>query len=140
MDSNLPPVLDAAASKANMAQVKANVAAPVGRAQTQIPSGPGLSLPTEGRYKKKPVVIQAFRLVNNQNPPQWFSQQMNSGNIVYVQDQDPTSNKILQTVQIKTLEGTMTASDGDWIIIGVNGEIYPCKNDVFEKSYDWISQ
>ena len=37
---------------------------------------------------------------------------------------------------IKTLEGTMTAIVGDWIIQGVNKEIYPCKNDIFEKSYE----
>lgn len=38
-------------------------------------------------------------------------------------------------VQIETLEGLMTASTGDWIIIGVNGEKYPCKPDIFEKTY-----
>lgn len=36
---------------------------------------------------------------------------------------------------IKTLEGDMKASPGDWIITGVNGEQYPCKPDVFEKTY-----
>jgi len=40
------------------------------------------------------------------------------------------------TVQIETLEGTMTANVGDWIIKGIMGEIYPCKNDIFEKTYD----
>lgn len=37
---------------------------------------------------------------------------------------------------IETLEGTMTASKGDWIIKGVNGEFYPCKPDIFEKTYE----
>lgn len=36
---------------------------------------------------------------------------------------------------IKTLEGDMHASVGDWIITGVNGEQYPCKPDIFEKTY-----
>ena len=37
---------------------------------------------------------------------------------------------------ISTLEGDMIASPGDWIITGVNGEQYPCKPDVFEKTYE----
>jgi hypothetical protein len=38
-------------------------------------------------------------------------------------------------MSIETLEGTMKANKGDWIIKGVNGEIYPCKPDIFEKTY-----
>ena len=37
---------------------------------------------------------------------------------------------------ISTLEGVMTAQPGDWIITGVNGEKYPCKPDIFEKTYE----
>ena len=37
---------------------------------------------------------------------------------------------------ISTLEGDMIASPGDWIITGVNGEQYPCKPDIFEKTYE----
>ena len=39
---------------------------------------------------------------------------------------------------IRTLEGDMKASPGDWIITGVNGEQYPCKPDIFEKTYQKI--
>lgn len=39
---------------------------------------------------------------------------------------------------INTLEGAMKASPGDWIITGVNGEQYPCKPDIFEKTYQKI--
>lgn len=39
-------------------------------------------------------------------------------------------------ITIETLEGKMTASPGDWIITGVNGEQYPCKPDIFEKTYE----
>ena len=39
-------------------------------------------------------------------------------------------------LEIETLEGTMHASIGDWIITGVKGEPYPCKPDVFEKTYE----
>lgn len=40
------------------------------------------------------------------------------------------------TINIETLEGTMIASEGDYIIKGINGEFYPCKPDIFEKTYD----
>lgn len=40
--------------------------------------------------------------------------------------------------KIFTLEGVMEASPGDWIIKGVNGEFYPCKPDIFEKTYEII--
>lgn len=39
-------------------------------------------------------------------------------------------------LKIETLEGTMTAKPGDWIITGVNGERHPCKPDIFEKTYE----
>lgn len=45
-----------------------------------------------------------------------------------------------KAIDIPTLEGTMHASVGDWIITGVNGEQYPCKPDIFEKTYDLIEE
>jgi len=39
---------------------------------------------------------------------------------------------------IETLEGDMKANKGDWIIKGLSGEFYPCKSDIFEKSYEII--
>ena len=41
-------------------------------------------------------------------------------------------------MDIETLEGTMHASQGDYIITGVNGEQYPCKPDIFEKTYEEV--
>ena len=43
-------------------------------------------------------------------------------------------------VFIETLEGTMRADPGDWIITGVNGEKYPCKPDIFEKTYERVEE
>ncbi|MBS6685221.1 hypothetical protein [Thomasclavelia spiroformis] len=45
-----------------------------------------------------------------------------------------------RTVYIDTLEGRMKAEKGDWIITGINGEQYPCKPDIFEKTYDIIKE
>ncbi|ABN53659.1 sugar ABC transporter substrate-binding protein [Acetivibrio thermocellus] len=39
---------------------------------------------------------------------------------------------------INTMEGPLKASPGDWIITGVNGEQYPCKPDIFKKTYEPI--
>ena len=43
-----------------------------------------------------------------------------------------------ETTEIRTLEGVMTASPGDWIITGVKGERYPCKPDIFEATYEAV--
>lgn len=43
-------------------------------------------------------------------------------------------------LDIKTLEGIMHAASGDWIITGVNGEQYPCKPDIFEKTYQLLEE
>lgn len=42
-------------------------------------------------------------------------------------------------LKIKTLEGIMTASPGDYIITGIKGEQYPCKQDIFEKLYEEVN-
>jgi len=43
-------------------------------------------------------------------------------------------------MSIETLEGEMKAFPGDWIIKGVNGELYPCKPDIFEKTYEPVDE
>lgn len=45
-----------------------------------------------------------------------------------------------QRIEISTLEGTMVAEPGDWIITGVKGEKYPCKPDIFEMTYEKVDQ
>lgn len=43
-------------------------------------------------------------------------------------------------IEIETLEGTMRADPGDWIITGVKGETYPCKPDIFEATYEPVDE
>ena len=50
-----------------------------------------------------------------------------------------TAVQVYSEESIETLEGTMTASPGDWIITGVNGERYPCKPDIFAKTYEAVN-
>jgi len=45
------------------------------------------------------------------------------------------ANLVTRKITIHTLEGDMTADVGDWLITGVEGEQYPCKPDIFEKTY-----
>lgn len=78
-------------------------------------------------YTKKPVTIQAVKWNGEDisEPAVWFSKAIDDG-----------SARIEgNCVKIKTLEGEMTASPGDYIIKGIKGEIYPCKPDIFEASY-----
>ena len=80
------------------------------------------------RYRKKPVVIEAY-CYNQQRDnyrPDWF--------------QDAVTERVIDTYEdhaiIRTLEGDMRANLGDWIIRGVKNELYPCKPDIFEATYE----
>jgi len=46
------------------------------------------------------------------------------------------ATQITEELKIETLEGVMIGKVGDWLITGVNGEKYPCKNDIFQKTYE----
>ena len=78
-------------------------------------------------FRKKPIVIEAhqFTLENKDRVFTWITCNHNAD---WVND-----NPIMV---IQTLEGNITAQLGDWIIKGVNGEFYPCKPDIFEKTYE----
>lgn len=88
------------------------------------------------KYRKKPVVIDAIQYTGNND----YEISKWSNNLVYSSPVlEPTENNPSGSyLQIKTLEGVMTAIVGDWIIKGVNGEFYPCKPDIFEKTYERV--
>ena len=48
--------------------------------------------------------------------------------------------QLTRRVQIETLEGTMTGNPGDWLITGVNKEQYPCKDDIFQRTYEPVEE
>lgn len=79
------------------------------------------------KYRKKPVVIEAIRFMIDDTLPDWFINKVANNTII------THSNG---TCDIKTLEGTMKADYGDYIILGVKGEVYPCKPDVFQTTYE----
>lgn len=87
------------------------------------------------KYRKKPVVIEAFKWTGGRDQiedPIWMVEALEKGNAAIV------STKYGYVMQINTLEGVMTAQQGDYIIRGVQGEIYPCKPDIFEATYEKV--
>lgn len=81
------------------------------------------------KYRKKPVVIDAYRLPMSDGASRVFDGEP----IIFKR----VNGAIVEAV-ISTLEGTMIASEGDWIIRGVKGELYPCKPDIFEATYEKV--
>lgn len=98
-----------------------------------------------GRYRKKPVVIEAVQLLwSNWNEICDFA---DVGHLTDGKPEgcyiDEDGNVTKQTTQrlglsIPTKEGLMLGQEGDWIIKGVQGELYPCKPDIFKATYEEV--
>ena len=93
-------------------------------------------------YRKRPVVIQAFQYdgdLQDRNGT-WvseFAKEAYKAGILYyasISDDTPPCELF-----VKTLEGDMHVSVGDYVIEGISGELYPCKPDIFLKSYEEVS-
>lgn len=88
-------------------------------------------------FRKKPITIEAVRVKhlladlehNLYNSPRWVGDAFRASVIGFK----------MHGVLINTLEGQMFAEESDWIIRGVKGELYPCKPDIFEATYDAVS-
>jgi len=91
------------------------------------------------KFRKKPVIIEAIKY-NGKNYfeiSKWTKdskKQIVESPVLEPSDNNPTGAYL----QIKTLEGVMTAIVGDWIIKGVSDEFYPCKPEIFEKTYEKV--
>ena len=89
-------------------------------------------------YRKKPVVIEAIKLTaDNYDEVERFVG-VNSFNRAYTNEVDFIRKENPIGIHIKTLEGTIIASNGDYVIKGVAGEFYPCKPDIFAETYDKV--
>ena len=82
-----------------------------------------------GKYRKKPVVIDAVQYLPHDEAA--------SEQLLHHLD-GCTGWHVVEgpAIVIPTLEGEMTAQEGDWIIKGVQGEFYPCKPDIFDATYE----
>jgi hypothetical protein len=99
------------------------------------------------KYRKKPVEIEAMQVPANATPPeamavyQWIEAHIGSvpppGYEEDICDHEGvTIDPADGLMTIRTLEGDMKVSLGDWVIRGVKGEFYPCKPDIFEATYE----
>jgi len=112
------------------------------------------------KFRKKPVVIEATRWFNNGDHPEDKSMMLmatgeshaqgflSEGKVVrYFRRPDVDGSSTCQHCEeimhnhgwIDTLEGGHIICPGDWIITGVKGERYPCKPNIFEATYEKVS-
>lgn len=98
------------------------------------------------KYIKKRIEVEAEQFICGSEVPVMnflgLTEECKKGSLFY--ENNVASIKIHQpevsTLIIKTLEGNMEAKNGDYIIKGVNGEFYPCKKDIFEKTYEEVNE
>ena len=86
------------------------------------------------QYKKKPVIVNALKFYDLESGArilEWVA--LNSGHA-------SLSCGDVPKLVIHTLEGTMEATVGDWVIRGVAGEFYPCKPAIFDATYDEVEE
>lgn len=89
------------------------------------------------KFRKRPVVIDAIQFLGtNWNEVNAFLQ--SNGPLQVACGIDTVGN--LNELQIPTLEGCIKANKNDWIIKGIKGEFYPCKPDIFEKTYERVEE
>ena len=86
------------------------------------------------KFRKKPVVIKAIHFTDKNKDMVYNTLSVIKQNIT------PFFNKDVSCLIIPTLEGEMVANLGDWIIQGIKGELYPCKPDIFEQTYEEVSE
>lgn len=95
------------------------------------------------RFTKKPVTIEAFQMTearrrDNSEWPEWLNKAWNEphGEPGSVFPRNYPDSDGTDELAIYTLEGIHLVSFGDWIIQGVQGELYPCKPDIFAATYE----
>lgn len=86
------------------------------------------------KFREKSMVIEAFHWtgdIDQEEDPIWAVNAIKEGKIDFYKPGTPEVRMV-----ITTLEGAMEAIPGDWIIQGIKGEIYPCKPNIFEATYE----
>ena len=87
------------------------------------------------KYRKKPVVVEAIQFTQNNFPEiKKFTNGLAHNFGI------ENSQVGMATCIIPTLEGDHIATEGDYIIKGIKGEFYPCKPDIFEKTYEMVGE
>lgn len=92
------------------------------------------------KYQKIPIMVEAFQLTKDlevKDTPEWFQKAIEDG-IAHWQEKPIYGN--LKVIYLFTLEGRMECIEGNWVIRGVEGELYPCKDEIFNKTYREITE
>lgn len=94
------------------------------------------------KYMKKPIVVEAFQYVGDliypaggAYVPEWAITAYQNGILCYMSLEDEPPE-----LYVRTLEGNLHVSEGDYIIRGIEGEMYPCKPDIFEETYARVDE
>lgn len=91
------------------------------------------------KYRKKPVVIEAVQLTPDLALRVLMRETKGPFGLHLSGDYHPGRREVHRAwASIKTLEGVMRAELNDWVIKGVKGELYPCKPDIFEATYEEV--
>jgi hypothetical protein len=85
-----------------------------------------------GKYRKKPVIIEAEHFI--------FGNEDRAFNFITCNATPITNIDRSKSIEIQTLEGVMRAELGDWIIKGIKGEFYPCKDEIFRQTYEKVEE
>lgn len=86
------------------------------------------------KFRKKPIVIEAVQIKKGMPYPNWLIDAIKLDKVTVFHLSFGVD--IPAFAKIETLEGTMRGDDGDWIIQGVKGELYPCRDDIFRATYE----
>jgi len=90
----------------------------------------------EATFIKKPVQVQAVQYTRLFCWPKWFCDAVDANKVRTFGTGKFTSPTEPCYCTIETLEGTHRCDENDWIIQGVKGELYPCKPDIFDMTYE----
>lgn len=81
------------------------------------------------KFRKKPIIVNAEQVTE-----QWFEKDKSPFRMIGNYQTEVLRGS--RRIEIATLEGIMYARRGDWIVIGINGEAYPVKDEIFRKTYE----
>ena len=99
------------------------------------------------KFRKRPVVVEAFQMtkdhrLDNSEWPSWLHEAWQKSLVepgaMFCSPDGCLEGEKYTPLFITTLEGTHKVGWNDWIIQGVQGELYPCKPDIFEETYEKV--
>lgn len=90
------------------------------------------------KFRKKPVIIEAILFDGSEESIEAIRPWARGAEFSILRQ--PWGDKHAEYIEIPTLEGDMRAAPGEWIIKGVEGEFYPCKPGIFEKTYEVVNE